>query len=140
MHRTSKYCNLPFNSHGLYSSHPWIIASGCCANTVINAAACIWPLNQTHLILWNSCMDCISFYFNNVPFHLDILHRSISAMCYIYHCSYETCDTYKSTSSASNLIFYSGYVSAGKAISVHEQVLAIWYRSPVSYIWNISTV
>ena len=31
------YCNLPINSHGLYSSHPRIIASGCSANTIINA-------------------------------------------------------------------------------------------------------
>ena len=33
-----KYHNLPVNTHGLYGSHPQIIASGCCTNTVINNA------------------------------------------------------------------------------------------------------
>ena len=32
------YRNLPVNSRSLHSSHPQIIAAGCCANTVINAA------------------------------------------------------------------------------------------------------
>ena len=32
-----RYRSLPVNSCGLYSSHPWIIASGSNANTVINA-------------------------------------------------------------------------------------------------------
>ena len=35
------YHNLRDNSSGLYSSRPWIIASGCTANIVINTAACI---------------------------------------------------------------------------------------------------
>ena len=35
----------------------------------------------------------------------DILHRSISAMCYIYHCSHGTCNGYKSISRTSNFIF-----------------------------------
>ena len=32
------YRNLPVNSCSLHSSHPQIMAVGCCANTVINAA------------------------------------------------------------------------------------------------------
>ena len=44
--RTTVYHNLLVNSCGLYSSHPWIIATGCSANIhkcrpQINAVACI---------------------------------------------------------------------------------------------------
>ena len=53
--RTIVYHNLLVNSCGLYSSHPWIIATGCSANIhkcrpQINAVACIWPFNQIHWI------------------------------------------------------------------------------------------
>ena len=34
-----------------------------------------------------------------------ILHRFISIMCYVYHCSCGSHDTYKLTSSTSNFIF-----------------------------------
>ena len=54
------------------------------------------------------------------PFHQDILHSSISAMCYVYHRSYGKCDTYKLTSGVFKFPFYSGYKVAGKAISAHE--------------------
>ena len=35
---TPLYCILPVNSCSLSSSHPWIMASGCSANAVINTA------------------------------------------------------------------------------------------------------
>ena len=51
-------------------------------------------------------LDCIKFYLCSSPFHQNISHRSISAMCYVYHCSYETHDTYKQmTSGTTNYIF-----------------------------------
>ena len=45
-------------------------------------------------------------------------------MFYIYHCSYGTHDIYKTTFTTASFIL-SGYEVVGKAISVHEQVLAI---------------
>ena len=50
-------------------------------------------------------LDRIRIYLNNVVFRQDILHRSIAAICYIYHCLYGIRDAHRSTSSASNFIF-----------------------------------
>ena len=96
--------------HGLYSSHAKIIASGCSASShkrhpQLNIAGCNVTF-EPNILNSMEQLDCIRIYLNNVPFHPDILHRSISAsqVCvYIYHCSYGTHDAIKSTSSASNL-------------------------------------
>ena len=76
------------NSH---SSHSQIIASGCSKNTVINTALgkMLWlvsDLSTKYIELYGIA----GLHKDNILFHQDILHSSISAMCYIYHCSYGT--------------------------------------------------
>ena len=41
-------------------------------------------------------------YLSNIPFYQDILHRSLSAMYYMCHCSNGLCDTHKLTSNISD--------------------------------------
>ena len=98
-----KYRILLVNSRRLCSSCPQITASGCSAN---NHKCCgLYLTFQPNTLNSVEQLYCVRIYLKNVPFHRDMLHRSISAMCYIYHCSYGIHDAYILTSSTSNFIF-----------------------------------
>ena len=60
--------------------------------------------------------DCIKFTFITTLFTIYCIY--VSALCYNYYCSCETCDTYEQTPGASKFIF----IMVHNAVSIHKQV------------------
>ena len=80
------YCNLPVNSCSHYSSRPRIIASGCSANIVINAVACIWAITKFIKLRSLKLKGVVHrYYFDVKPSNLTACFiTKCDAICYYY--------------------------------------------------------